>query len=239
MRLQRLKEFPLQRTVLLLDPLGIVGASVHHALAQLGCRCHVAEDIETAVSNLAMSAFDAVVYAAPSDGRGHAQACAMLREANDSLWIVVVADQRFHQTQADCLQSGADLVLHGPANSSLWNSVLAVMDRRSGAERRHDIEAATLNLRTMELSGAAGVAELTESEARLLSAMIVAPSRSAEYWQLMEAAKMAAESSTRRALEIRMSRLRGKLQTAGLRDSAIQAVRGWGYRLTQPLDVIR
>jgi DNA-binding response OmpR family regulator len=229
----------LQRAVLLLDPLGLAGASVHSTLAQLGCRCHVAEDIEFAISTLAMSAFDMAVYVAPADVRNHSSTCAALREADELLWIVVLADLHFHQLQADCLRSGADLVLHGPSNTSLWRSVLAMIDRRSPHDGESQRPAATLNLRTMELSGATSVTQLTESEARLLSAMIVAPSRSAEYWQLMEAAKMSAESSTRRALEIRMSRLRSKLQAAGLRDSAIQAVRGWGYRLTQPLHVIR
>ena len=81
---------------------------------------------------------------------------------------------------------------------------------------------------------------MSDNEVRLMQTLLLASEQTAESWQLLKA--LAAgddnESQNKHVLEVAISRLRKKLDACAQRESSIKAVRGVGYRLMLPLQVL-
>ena len=77
---------------------------------------------------------------------------------------------------------------------------------------------------------------LTDPETRILAALARAVGQRLENWQLLEIA--GSDDFSKGALEVRIARLRKKLEKIGLPDPSIRAIRNFGYQLCISLQLI-
>jgi DNA-binding response OmpR family regulator len=115
---------------------------------------------------------------------------------------------------------------------------------KSFARRRQaqQVESVTpeggLRLQQRELHGPAGSVRLTPAEEALLTAFARAPSGRLESWQLLELLGMDSAEASKTSLEVRITRLRKKLAQAGAEGHCLESIRGIGYQLHTPVQVI-
>jgi DNA-binding response OmpR family regulator len=142
--------------------------------------------------------------------------------------------------------SGADVYLNKPFEVDELVAVLASLGRRRGAERCTidtnivSKQGYTVDPVSLSLSNSAGgdPVALTGSEVQILVALVRAPAQRLNTWQILEAVGLSVEESSKASLEVRMTRLRKKLAQAGAPSECIQAIRGEGYQLCLPMQVL-
>lgn len=94
-----------------------------------------------------------------------------------------------------------------------------------------------LNLGTLQLQGAASRVDVTDPESQLLCALAAAPGCRIEGTDLRIQLGLPVDEAGKRALGVRVVRLRKKLLAAGASDPTIKSIRGTGYQLCVPLVV--
>jgi DNA-binding response OmpR family regulator len=93
-----------------------------------------------------------------------------------------------------------------------------------------------LDLERMQLSGPSGKVELTASDVLVLSALVRAPGRKLERWQMAEIlGGNGTEHTPDSTLEMRITRLRKKLAAVGAPSPQIKALHKVGYALCAPV----
>lgn len=94
-----------------------------------------------------------------------------------------------------------------------------------------------LNLSTLQLQGLALRVDVTDPESQLLCALAKAPGCRLEGQALLTQFGMPVDDAGKRALGVRVVRLRKKLLAAGASEPTIKSIRGCGYQLCVPLAV--
>ena len=79
---------------------------------------------------------------------------------------------------------------------------------------------------------------LSAAETAMLVAFCRAPGQRVAYWQIAETLGLDLENYAKASLEVRIVRLRKKLVEAGAQPACIEAVRGHGYQLCTPIQVV-
>lgn len=204
-------------------------------LLSLGHEVRGAPDGETMDELMALSPPDIVVLDVNLPGEDGHSICARLRAARPALGIVMLTARASVVDRVNGYDHGADVYLAKPtAMEELAAAILSL-----GRRMRPSAEATGLTLveDSREITGPGGRASLSEAELRMMRALLQAPGRQLEHWQLLEVLGLDAGAEAKAALEVRMVRLRKKLAQAGAADSALQAQRGVGYRLAIPVVV--
>jgi len=88
------------------------------------------------------------------------------------------------------------------------------------------------------LTGPAGEQRLSADEAVVLAALVRAPAQQLENWQLLELLQIESTGNDKARIEVRLSRLRKKLLLAGAAPECLQPMRGTGYQLCIPLQMV-
>lgn len=154
-----------------------------------------------------------------------------LRAAHPNVGIVITTARTQIGDKVVGYESGADLYLSKPVHpQELLAGVAALGKRlRTRATAKHGL---TLDLTRMLLKGPEGSAELTASDALILSALVRAPGKSLERWQIGEIIGAGTSTSASAAmLEMRITRLRKKLAAVGAPAPCIKALHKVGYTL--------
>ncbi|WP_408034257.1 helix-turn-helix domain-containing protein [Thiorhodovibrio winogradskyi] len=100
-------------------------------------------------------------------------------------------------------------------------------------------QAATLDPKRALLTTADGQEHpLSDSECRLLLAFVRAEQNRLENWQIAEILDMDLDHFNKAALELHLVRLRKKIHTSSAAPSAIRAIRGRGYQLSLPIQLV-
>ncbi len=95
-----------------------------------------------------------------------------------------------------------------------------------------------LNSQTQRLSGPLGQATLSHGEGLLLAAFCRAAGQKLERWQAMQLVDTKDKGLVPANLEMRISALRKKLSACGAPDDAIRTLRGFGYALSCPIQLV-
>ena len=85
---------------------------------------------------------------------------------------------------------------------------------------------------------AAGSVRLTPAEESLMTALARAPSGRLENWQLLELFGLDSVDASKTSLEVRITRLRKKLNQAGAHGLCLESIRNIGYQLNVPVQVM-
>ena len=94
-----------------------------------------------------------------------------------------------------------------------------------------------LNLSTLQLQGPASDIDVTDPESQLLCALAAAPGCRMHGHALLAQFDLPMNDAGKRALGVRVVRLRKKLLAAGASEPTIKSIRSSGYQLCVPLAV--
>lgn len=159
-----------------------------------------------------------------------------LRQAQPLAGIVITTARTELNDRLIGYEAGADLYLPKPVHPQ---ELLATLNAMSKRLRRHSPgHGLTLHGQSQLLRGPAGESRLAESETRLLVALASARDQSLERWQVALQLSPDNTDISADSLQNRISLLRKKIAACGIEGESLRAVRGSGYRLCTPLEVV-
>ncbi|MFO7746735.1 MAG: response regulator transcription factor [Orrella sp.] len=157
-----------------------------------------------------------------------------MREQYPDLGVIMVTARNLVADKTAGYDCGADIYMTKPVSLQEMKAAIRSLSKRLLANAAQ--ATVTLDRPTGCLLGLSGeVVRLSATEISILSALAFAPENKLEAWQIMEAIKRDPLVYTKSALEIVLVRLRKRMREAGLPETSLRSVRGWGYQLNHPL----
>lgn len=162
-----------------------------------------------------------------------------IRQAQPMVGIAIVSARADLQDKVHGYDCGADVYLPKPLPFAELRAAISSFGRRRRAQYEQ-VAAPTgaLRLQQRDLHGPAGQLRLTSSEETLLTAFARAPSGKIETWQLTELFGIEIAGVSKTSLEVRITRLRKKLIQVGAAEHCLESIRGVGYKLSVPVQVL-
>jgi DNA-binding response OmpR family regulator len=161
-----------------------------------------------------------------------------LRELTD-VPVLMLTGRDSEMEKVRGLKAGADDYVTKPFGpQELLARIETLLRRRSGGERtteRYDDGTIAVDFAGRTAVANARPLSLTPLEFRLLSAFVRHPNQVLSTDQLLELAWGGADRATRDQVKLYVGYLRRKLRTQGMVDSAVETVRGFGYRYRPPV----
>lgn len=162
-----------------------------------------------------------------------------IRQVQPLVGIIIISARSDLQDKVVGYDSGADWYLPKPVPFAELSAALKSFARRRQAQQVDTVmPAGGLRLQQRELHGPAGSVRLTPAEENLLTALARAPSGRLENWQLLELFGLDSADVSKTSLEVRITRLRKKLSQVGARGLCLESIRGIGYQLNVPVQVM-
>ncbi len=166
-----------------------------------------------------------------------------LRHVYPLVGIVMLTARSQNKDKVLGYDSGADLYMTKPVNfEELCAAIQSFARRRQvlsvPSDTRDTTSPQTLRLNKLLLSGPEGDVRLSSAEADMLTAFARAPGGRLETWQLAQILDLDMSNLNKASLEVRIVRLRKKLQDAGTTGVEIESIRNVGYQMCVPLQII-
>lgn len=159
-----------------------------------------------------------------------------LRQVRPSAGIVIVSARTELDDRLIGYKTGADNYLTKPVDPdellAVIESIAQRLDRVSGQRLFQ------LHVNRLTIEGAQAQSTLSSSEVRLLVGLAQAKDNTLEHIQVASFLNLEPSALNRANLNVRLSQLRKKLQHVGAQEPTIKAVRGHGYKLCIPLEVL-
>jgi DNA-binding response OmpR family regulator len=203
-----------------------------HRVVALGC----AEELEDHAAGAAADVFLIDLNLPGEDGFNLSR---RIRQVHPLVGIIIISARSDLQDKIIGYDSGADWYLPKPVPFGELSAALKSFARRRQAQQFETVTpAGSLRLQQRELHGPAGSVRLTPAEETLLTAFARAPSRRLESWQLLELFGLDSADVSKTSLEVRITRLRKKLSQVGTQGLCLESIRGIGYQLNVPVQVV-
>jgi DNA-binding response OmpR family regulator len=203
-----------------------------HRVVALGC----AEELEDHAAGAAADVFLIDLNLPGEDGFSLSR---RIRQVHPLVGIIIISARSDLQDKIIGYDSGADWYLPKPVPFGELSAALKSFARRRQAQQFETVTpAGSLRLQQRELHGPAGSVRLTPAEETLLTAFARAPSRRLESWQLLELFGLDSADVSKTSLEVRITRLRKKLSQVGTQGLCLESIRGIGYQLNVPVQVV-
>ncbi|RKP57681.1 response regulator transcription factor [Pararobbsia silviterrae] len=223
--------------ILVIEDHDLLRAVVVETLSAQGHRVAALESVEAVESHTATDRYDLVVLDLQLPGEDGLSYAQRLRRHQPGIGIIMMTARGLTQEKCAGYESGADIYLTKPVEPDELCAAAQAVGRR--VRQATQFAAPCLDRQRMTLTGTDGIAiPLSSLEARMLSALILAPGQRLENWQLVELLGKSVDAYSKAALELHIVRLRkklGQLGEASAHAHSIQAIRGWGYQLCVPL----
>lgn len=201
-----------------------------HRVTALSC----AEELEDKARGVAADMFLIDLNLPGEDGFSLAQ---RIRQAQPSVGICILSARSQVEDRIDSYNRGADWYLPKPVAFAELLAIIHNFAKRQATTASLAADGG-LRLQQRELTGPADQVRLTGSEEALLTALARAPLGKLETWQLSELFGMDTADVSKTSLEVRITRLRKKLIQAGAENHCLEAIRGVGYQLQVPVQVL-
>ncbi len=161
------------------------------------------------------------------------------RNAQPGAGVMMVTAMDQIEDKVSGYEHGADIYLTKPIDSAELSAAVNSFARRRSecGANQGTSEKLTLHSDQLSLNGEGGSVSVTRDETLILASLARAPGYMLEYWQLLELLQIDT-SQSKSALEVRIVRLRKKIQEAGYKQPAIKSIRSKGYQLSLPLRII-
>lgn len=153
-----------------------------------------------------------------------------LRGMSNDVGIVVLSARDRTSDITQGYEAGADVYLTKPVDPTILLAALRRLEARA-ASMTHASEVLVIATDRREIVHSDQNIRLSESEMNLLYQLSIAGARGLERWEVAEAMGMNLDNEITKALEVRITRLRKKLQSGGAEGQSIEARRGFGYQL--------
>jgi DNA-binding response OmpR family regulator len=160
-----------------------------------------------------------------------------LRKSHPNVGIIILSARSGSDHQTKGFRMGADLYLTKPIAPS---TLLAAIDSVARRLNRpiEPLEGLQLNMQALKLSGSAGNCLLSSAEAALLLGFVRAPDHRLDFDEIMRLVEPSGKEFTKASIEVRVVRLRKKLQSAGASSDCIRSIRQRGYQFCELLTVV-
>lgn len=161
-----------------------------------------------------------------------------VRQIQPEMGIIMVTARGLAEDKKLGYESGADIYLAKPVSFQELCAAILALARR--------IRALTPALAQIKLHSSRlllqGVHDekitISTHEVALLMALMREPGHRLESWQLIELLRKDELLDPKAALELQIVRLRKKLSQVGAPSPTIQNIRGWGYQLCVPIQLV-
>jgi two-component system OmpR family response regulator len=177
------------------------------------------------------------------DGDGLARV-SHLRTTYPSMGIIMLTGRLLSEDKVSGLSLGADHYLTKPVNLAELGATLVSLSRRLRVVPAVDPEAPSAEIwrfdpaRRMLVSPKRVHVDITDTESRLIGALIQAAPLPLSRGRLVEALGASAEAYDTHRLDAHMHRLRRKLRAQAGADMGIRTVYGVGYVCTMPVQIV-
>jgi DNA-binding response OmpR family regulator len=203
-----------------------------HRVVALSC----AEELEDQARGVAADVFLIDLNLPGEDGFSLSR---RIRQVHPLVGIVIISARSDLQDKVVGYDSGADWYLPKPVPFAELSAALKSFARRRQAQQVDTfMPSGGLRLQQRELHGPVGNVRLTPAEENLLTALARAPSGRLENWQLLELFGLDSADVSKTSLEVRITRLRKKLSQVGAQGLCLESIRGIGYQLNVPVQVV-
>lgn len=203
-----------------------------HRVVALSC----AEELEDHARGVAADVFLIDLNLPGEDGFSLSR---RIRQVHPLVGIVIISARSDLQDKVVGYDSGADWYLPKPVPFAELSAALKSFARRRQAQQVDTVmPSGGLRLQQRELHGPVGNVRLTPAEENLLTALARAPSGRLENWQLLELFGQDSADVSKTSLEVRITRLRKKLSQVGAQGLCLESIRGIGYQLNVPVQVV-
>lgn len=203
-----------------------------HRVVALSC----AEELEDQARGVAADVFLIDLNLPGEDGFSLSR---RIRQVHPLVGIIIISARSDLQDKVVGYDSGADWYLPKPVPFAELSAALKSFARRRLAQQVDTVTpSGGLILQQRELQGPVGSVRLTPAEENLLTALARAPSNRLENWQLLELFGLDNADVSKTSLEVRITRLRKKLSQVGAQGLCLESIRGIGYQLNVPVQVM-
>ncbi len=203
-----------------------------HRVVALSC----AEELEDQARGVAADVFLIDLNLPGEDGFSLSR---RIRQVHPLVGIVIISARSDLQDKVVGYDSGADWYLPKPVPFAELSAALKSFARRRQAQQVDTVmPSGGLRLQHRELHGPVASVRLTPAEENLLTALARAPSGRLENWQLLELFGLDSADVSKTSLEVRITRLRKKLSQVGAQGLCLESIRGIGYQLNVPVQVV-
>ena len=203
-----------------------------HRVVALSC----AEELEDQARGVAADVFLIDLNLPGEDGFSLSR---RIRQVHPLVGIVIISARSDLQDKVVGYDSGADWYLPKPVPFAELSAALKSFARRRQAQQVDTVmPSGGLRLQQRELHGPVASVRLTPAEENLLTALARAPSGRLENWQLLELFGLDSAEVSKTSLEVRITRLRKKLSQVGAQGLCLESIRGIGYQLNVPVQVM-
>lgn len=159
---------------------------------------------------------------------------ARIRQTAPSVGIIVTSARERTKDVTRGYEIGADVYLIKPIDPDLLLAAVKRLEKRTlHSPERPDTAIVYPSSRMLRRDSEE--IQLSEAECRLLYQLSLAGTDGLERWEVMELLGMDLDQDAQNTLEVRITRLRGKLRAVGMHGEVLTAVRARGYRLAANL----
>ncbi len=217
--------------VLIVEDDPLIADAVRQALSKAGFAADIVTTAEAARSALQAEGFDLAVVDIGLPCEDGLQLVQRLRAAGKSTPILMLTARDGLSDRVNALDLGADDYLTKPFEVMELIARCRALIRRANAVANNKLSFGELHLdmthHALSIDGAP--VELTQREWSILECLVLNAGRIVSKDKLMSSVSDWTEELTPNAIEVYVSRLRGKLGDA----ARIRAVRGMGYRIDE------
>ena len=191
-----------------------------------------AEDVELLPNLKAIDIFIIDINLPGENGISFAE---RLRKVHQSAGVVIISGRTGVADRVVGYQAGADIYLPKPVDPDELLSAVAALGRRLIVSAKP--ERSRLDRTRFQLTGPLAIINLTVQETDLLVGFLIARERTLERWQVAEKFGLSGDDIKRASMEVRLSKLRKKMQLAGLDSPIIRSLRNTGYMLCHEIEL--
>lgn len=157
-----------------------------------------------------------------------------LRGSNPQAFIIITTARTEISNRITAYSKGANIYLQKPVEP---DELIAIIEAQIST-RQSQLNGPVLNLVAQSISNGTSAVDLSYVETLILQKLTAANEQMLESWQLIALYCDDDENFNTQNLQMRLSRLRKKLEQIGLGSNAIKSERGIGYRLAALIKVI-
>jgi DNA-binding response OmpR family regulator len=161
-----------------------------------------------------------------------------IRQSQPNAGIVLLTALTHIDNRLSGYEAGADLYLAKPIHPTELNAIVGAMANRLKNKQKPYSQGIKVMADDLLLVGETGVqATLTSSELKLLGALARAPGQTLQSWQVATHLGQSDSLPSKASVEVRLSRIRKKLNDVGAPPTSIKAIKGYGYKLNVTVSV--
>jgi DNA-binding response OmpR family regulator len=180
------------------------------------------------------SIFDIVILDLNLPGEDGLSIAQRLRKSHPKVGIIMFTARTSMEDKVKGYESGADIYLTKPVSNQELLAAINSLNRRitTQVSPRKGRGKLVFYAAEKKLSGPDGSCVVNDADTMILNALSTSKNQMVEYWELLELLNLTQSENAKGTLEVKIVRLRKKIEAVGGSTEAIKSLRNKGYQLT-------